>query len=119
MVATKQDRSGVFEASEPRPAHVATLARDVQLSPKGITFVSSEHLAEWTEVGVEIQLPSGDQAARGCQIDCRGVVVRCSRRPRGRGFDVALLFVDLPEAAHDQLVAATPATRPFSVSIAR
>lgn len=120
MGATKQDRSGIFDTAlrQPRVRKTTTLAQGFELSTKGITFISERFLPEWTEVGVEMRLP-GEGSAAPQQIDCRGVVVQCHRRSRGKGFEVALLFLDLPKHAHAQLTNQPAATSPFSVSIAR
>ena len=120
MAATKQDRSGVFDA-ELRPSRVqraAAVSGGFQLSPKGITFTSEQSLPEWTEVGVEMRLP-GTGAHKGQQIDCRGVVVKCARRPQGKGFEMALLFLDLPARVQARLSTNPVPFSPGRISISR
>jgi hypothetical protein len=122
MAATRQDHSGVFDADlAPRTSRAAaTLDRGFELTSKGITFVSDEYLPEWTEVGVEMRLPDQDnQRPATSQIDCRGVVVQCSRRPQNAGFDVALLFLDLPKSAQARLQSPLADEWPASISISR
>jgi hypothetical protein len=119
MAATKRDISGAFDAElkgrRARPA--AVLDKVSHLSHKGITFVTETFMPEWTEVGVEMRMPS--QGARKDQmISCRGVVVQCARREQGKAFEVALVFLDLPKRAHAQLCPAT-AGNPLSISISR
>ena len=119
MAVTKRDFSGVFDAElkSKRDRKPAVLDKVSRLSSKGITFVTDTFLPEWTEVGVEMRLP--DLGARRDQcIGCRGVVVQCARREEGKGFEVALLFLDLPKRAQAHLAAA-PAARPLSISISR
>ncbi|NQU12401.1 PilZ domain-containing protein [bacterium] len=96
-----------------------TVSRDpaLQISAKGMTFISDTFLPEWTEVDVELQLPGA--ARRAPPIGCHGVIVQCTPRLEGYGFEVALVFLDLPAAARDQLRAAPPASNPPIVSIAR
>ena len=104
MGATKRDFSGVFDAELKgrRKQEAAVLDEAFHLNHKGITFVSDTFWPEWTEVGVEMRLPNKG-ARRDQQILCRGVVVQCSRREQGNGFEVALLFLDLPKRAQNQL----------------
>ena len=120
MGVTKRDRSGVFDAElrARRARKSAVLDEGFNLSSKGITFISSEYLPEWTEVGVEMRLPSSG-VRKNQQIDCRGVVVQCARREQGKGFEVALVFLDLPKQAQADLIASPAAFNPFSISIAR
>lgn len=121
MGVTKRDRSGVFDAElRTRRARKAAAVLDegFHLSPKGITFISDQYLPEWTEVGVEMRLPHLG-TRKNQQIDCRGVVVQCARREQGKGFEVALVFLDLPAQAQADLVASPAAFNPFSISIAR
>ena len=119
-MAAKRDVSGVFEA-ELKHSHVAKAAgldSVFHLSHKGITFVSDTCLPAWTEVGVEMRMPASG-ARKDRSINCRGVVVQCARRQRGKGFDVALIFLDLPKRAQVRLDAPTAAFSPSRISIAR
>ena len=52
-------------------------------------------------------------------ISCRAVVVQCARRQQGPGFEVALLFLDLPKRAQTRLDILPAARGPLSISIAR
>ena len=122
MAATRQDTSGVFDADLVSPAAriAATLDAGFELTAKGITFVSNEYLPEWTEIGVELRLPDGDQPPHQNEpIDCRGVVVQCARRTSGQGFDVTLMFLDLPKSAQARLAAPTVGDWPATISISR
>jgi hypothetical protein len=120
MGVTRRDVSGVFNAELKAKHSARTAAFDhvSNLSPKGITFVTQTYLPEWTEVGVEMKLPPTG-ARRDRHVDCRGVVVQCARQPTGKGFEVSLLFLDLPKGAAARL-AVSPRTAPTpSISIAR
>ena len=122
MAATKRDVSGVFDAelksSAQRKGKAAALDSVFQLSHKGVTFVSETCLPEWTEVGVEMRVPVKG-ARKDQSINCRGVVVQCERQQQGKGFAVALMFLDLPK--RDQAILDVPpvALSPSCVSIAR
>ena len=120
MAATKRDISGVFDAElKGRCTRQAAVLDNVfHLSHKGITFVTGTFMPEWTEVGVEMRLPNKG-ARRDQQISCRGVVVQCTRRQQGKGFEVAVLFLDLPKRAQSQLSVVPPASSPLSISISR
>ncbi len=120
MAATKRDRSGVFGpnwSGRPTTQQASVLDQQFHLSQHGITFVSDTALAEWTEVGIQMKIPERGVRSQH-QIDCRGVVVQCTRRRRARGFDVALLFLDLPKGAQAHLVQSAALT-PSRISISR
>ncbi len=120
MGATKRDGAGVLTAELPQrlPRRTAVLDQVFHLGPKGITFATNKYVPEWTEVGVEMRLPSnGDRKDQ--QIDCRGVIVQCARRDAGTGFQVSLLFLDLPRKAHSHLTNSSASSRPLSISISR
>lgn len=122
MGATKRDHSGVFDAElkNKRPQRAAVLDKVFSLGPKGLTFVTDTYLPEWTEVGVEMRLPqTGEHREKNLEIDCRGVVVQCARREQGKGFEVALLFLDLPKRAQARLSSVPPSVNPYSISISR
>jgi hypothetical protein len=118
MAITRRDRSGIFDADlmPRRTRQAAVLDRVFQLSPKGITFVTSQFLPEWTEVGVQIRMP-GD--LNNQPVDCRGVIVQCTQRQEGDGFEVALLFLDLPQRIQKHLRDSTPDAHPLHISVAR
>jgi|GEM_PF-725222 hypothetical protein len=120
MGATKRDVSGVFDAElkSGRARQAAVLDNVFHLSHKGITFVTDTFMPEWTEVGVEMRMPSRG-ARRDQPISCRGVVVQCARREQGKGFEVALVFLDLPKRAQAQLSVSPPPLSPLSISISR
>lgn len=123
MGVTRRDISGVFDAElkGKRSRKAAVLDKAFDLSPKGMTFVTDTFMPEWMEVGVEMRLPNS--AARRDQhntdIGCRGVVVQCTRRGPGKGFQVVLMFLDLPKRAQAQLSAAPSTVAPLSISISR
>ena len=120
MGATRKDLSGVFDADLQgrRPRRAAILDRSFQLTHKGITFATDTFMPEWTEVGVEMRLPNKG-ARKDSPIACRGVVVQCARREQGKGFEVALLFLDLPRKARDQINVMPSAVDSLSISISR
>ena len=119
-MAAKRDVSGVFEAElKLSPARKAAVLDSVShLSHKGISFVSETCLPAWTEVGVELQMPA-TAVAQDHSVNCRGVVVDCARQQNGKGYKVAMIFLDLPE--HLQVRLAVPATplNPSRISITR
>jgi len=119
-MAAKRDLSGVFDAElkNARNRKAAVLDSVFHLSHKGITFLSETHMPEWTEVGVEMRMPVKG-ARRDQQISCRGVVVQCTRRSQGKGFEVALVFVDLSKKTQAQLDIPPAAHQTLSISIAR
>ena len=116
MAATRRDLSGVFDAELKgrRTRQAAVLDNVFHLSHKGMTFVTDTYMPEWTEVGVEMRMPRRDQP-----ISCRGVVVQCARREQGKGFEVALVFLDLPKRAQSQLIIPQTTMNPLSISITR
>ena len=120
MGAIKRDFSGVFdtELKPRRPRKVAGLDKVFNLGPKGITFVTNTFVPEWTEVGVEMSLPTAG-TRREQNIGCRGVIVQCARREQGRGFEVSLLFLDLPKRAQAQLNDVPAVVSPSCISISR
>jgi hypothetical protein len=122
MGVTKRDVSGIFDAElkGKRPRKAAVLDKVFDLTPKGITFLTDTFMNEWTEVGVEMRLPStGARKDQQVDIDCRGVVVQCVRREQGKGFKVVLLFLDLPKRAQAQLAVTPSAVAPLSISLSR
>jgi hypothetical protein len=122
MGVTKRDISGVFDAElkSKRPRKAAVLDKVFDLSPKGITFLTDTYMNEWTEVGVELSLPAtGASKDQPIDIDCRGVVVQCAKREKGKGFKVVLLFLDLPKRVQTQLSIAPGAVAPLSISLLR
>ena len=120
MAAAKRDVSGVFDAelNNPSPRRAAALDSVFHLSHKGVTFVSETCLPEWTEVGVQMRMPVKG-ARKDQSISCRGVVVQCARRQQGKGFEVALLFLDVPKRAQAQLDVSPALLSPSRISIAR
>jgi hypothetical protein len=115
---TQRDRSGIFDAElKPKGARqAAVLDRVAQLSPKGITFSSAQFIPEWTEVDVQIRIPGGivDQ-----KVDCRGVVVQCTQHKNGDGFEIALLFLDLPKKVQNHLRETPHQHAPLHISVSR
>jgi len=120
MAAAKRDVSGVFDAelngSVKRKA--AALDPGFHLSHNGITFISETCLPAWTEVGVKMRVPVKG-VRKDQSINCRGVVVQCERRQQGKGFAVALLFLDLPKRDQVLLDAPPVSLSPSCISIAR
>jgi hypothetical protein len=120
MSPTKRDVSGVFDAQikTERTRKAAVLDPSFHLSHKGLTFVTETFLPEWTEVGVEMRLPN-KVGRKDQQIICRGVIVQCTRQQKGTGFQVTLVFLDLPKRAQTQLGFIPHAITPSSISISR
>lgn len=118
MAMTQRDRSGIFDAElKPRRTRqAAVLDRVDQLSPKGITFTSAQFIPEWTEVDVQIRIPTGmtDQ-----KVDCRGVVVQCTQRQNDDGFEMTLLFLDLPKKLQQHLRETPHQHTPLHISVSR
>ncbi len=100
MAAAKRDVSGTFDAelkrSARRKCNTAALDSVSCLSRQGVTFVSETCMPEWTEVSVEMRMPVKG-ARKDQSINCHGVVVQCERRQNGKGFVVALMFLDAPK----------------------
>ena len=97
-MAAKRDVSGIFEAELNRAPgrKAAVLDSAFHLSKTGITFFTETRLPEWTEIGVELRLPAATHL-KDRTISCRGVVVQCVRRLHGKGFEVSVVFLDLPK----------------------
>lgn len=122
MGATRRDVSGIFDKhlGTKFPRKAAVLDRAFDLTPKGMTFVTDTFMPEWMEVGVEMRLPVAGGARRDCaDIGCRGVVVQCERRAQGKGFEVVLMFLDLPKRAQARLGDAPSHVAPLCISISR
>ena len=119
-MAAKRDVSGVFEAELKRAPgrKAAVLDSAFHLSKTGITFFTETRLPEWTEIGVELQLPAA-AALKDRTISCRGVVVQCVRRLHGKGFEVSVVFLDLPKNLQLQLAIPTAMVNLAHISIGR
>ena len=120
MSAAKKDISGVFDA-ELKSKHgkqAAVLDKRFHVNHNGMTFVTDTYLPEWTEVGVEMRLPQAG-AKKEQTINCRAVVVQCTRREQGKGFEAVLLFLDLPKRNQAQLDIVQPGIHPSCISISR
>lgn len=104
MGASRSDSKLGQQAEKRLNSRYAVLdARQIQhLSPRGLTFASDQYLPEWTEVGVALKVPHGNNG-KSSPIECRGVVVQCQRQRQGNGFEVSLLFLDLPAKARHYL----------------
>lgn len=119
-MAAQRDISGVFDAElkSARKHKAAVLDSVFQLSHKGMTFYTDKYLPEWTEIGVEMEMPVKG-AGKGEQVSCRGVVVQCTKRATGKGFEVSLVFIDLPKRAESHLNTPAATQPPLTISIAR
>ena len=108
MAATRRDDSGVFntELKAKQSRKAAVLERVSHLSQNGVTFSTERFMPEWMEVGVKMHLPKAE-ARRDQHVGCRGVVVQCLPRQKGKRFEVSLVFLDLPKRIGPQL-AGTP-----------
>ena len=94
MSAAKRDSSGAFsnEFVDANGQSGAIDARSIQLNRNGVLFETDHALDQFTELGIQLQLPA-QHGKRGV-VDGRGVVVDCSQVREGR-FQVSLLFTDL------------------------
>jgi len=101
MSGAKRDGSGVFDNVtlhlNGQPAAVD--ARSFHLGPHGFTFLTDHAVEQFTELGIQMLVPSAD--GEGEEVDGRGVVVDCRPVAGGR-FEVSLLFLDL--TANDALL---------------
>jgi hypothetical protein len=100
MGLTKRDFSGVFE-TELTAKHArksAALTDSLHLNHNGVSFISDCPITEWTELRVQFRLPP-----KASLITCRAVVVECTPRPGTDGYDISLLFLNLPKCAYSPL----------------
>lgn len=120
MAVTKRDASGTFDAAlAGKPSKQAAVASaPLQLNHNGITFVSARPVPEWTELDVQMRLPQ-NHLHKASSVTCHGVVVQCTKRPFAAGYEVSLLFLDLPEHAHPQLDLRAPQPAAASIWISR
>jgi hypothetical protein len=104
MKAARADHSGLFRsvapnlAISPAPLHPGSF----YLSEKGLTFRSTTRLAPWTEVDVEVELPTSGRL-KGRRVRCSGVVVGCRPAHDDIGYDITLLFMELDKRAISEL----------------
>jgi hypothetical protein len=94
------------------PQRAGRSRQGFQSDPKGITFVTDTFMPEWMEVGVEMRLPQSGarRDQRGYHVPRRGRTMRATRQ--GKGFEVVLMFLDLPKRAQAQLSVAPSAVAP-------
>ena len=104
MKAGRADDSGVFDRFTPHLAKAAALVHPglFHLSEKGLTFRSAIRLTPWTEVDVELELPSKNQT-KPRRIRCSGVVVECRPAYLDGCYDVTLLFMELDRHSLSEL----------------
>jgi hypothetical protein len=115
MSSAKQDSSGAFGgvALQLGSQKATILGNTFQLRPNGVTFKSDAALPAWTEVDMELQLPSRKPAgATAKKIGCRGVVVHCKKQNKSGVYDVALLFCDVTPSTQQKLRAASKKLSP-------
>jgi len=86
-------------------------------SPNGITFRSDRFLPEWTEMEIQMQIPSLRRKRNGL-VGCRGVVIQCGKDCNEQGFEVALFFLDLPKKAADYIATGVVDQIPLTISLA-
>ena len=92
MKAAKIDRSGIFDHVKSALTRPPEPIREFQVSDLGMTFHSPTRISPWTEMEVEVELPSG----KNRRILCRGVVVQCEMAPHAHGgYDVTMFFMDV------------------------
>jgi len=118
MGVTRRDISGVFDAElkGKRSRKAAVLDKAFNLSSKGMTFVTDNVHARM-DGSWRGDAPANSAARRDqhtTDIGCRGVVVQCTRRGPGKGFQVVLMFLDLPKRAQAQLSAAPSTVAPLA-----
>ena len=104
MKAARADHSGVFSGVTLSLAKAPTMVQPQGLcvSEKGLTFRSGTRLAPWTEVDVELELPS-EVPIKCHRIHCKGVVVECRPAQASPGYDVTLLFIELGRRSLSEL----------------
>jgi hypothetical protein len=123
MGATKRDVSGVFDSDiKPKQNRKTAAVDDVfQLGPRGLTFVTDKFMPEWTEVGVEMQLPLNKPAKKdkSTAVDCRGVIVECEPVGKSKKYQVSLLFLDLPQRIEAELSDKPVTAHRSAISIAK
>lgn len=120
MGTAKRDLSGVFNADlRAKGSHKAALLGNAfRVNRRGITFTTDVLMPEWTEMNVKMQVPvTGTEKPRA--IQCHAVVVQCEKREGRKGYQVALLFLDLPKRDETRLELTHPAIRSSSISISR
>jgi hypothetical protein len=105
MGVTKRDLSGIFNDA-------------LQVNRRGMMFVSDQFVPEWTEMNVQMQVPAAG-AKKQRDIHCRAAVVQCEKRSRGKGYQVALLFLDLPKRDEETLELMRPGIKGSRISISR
>jgi len=99
MSATKLDTSGVFsESPESGQETLLTLPADsFHVSKNGIEFQTSKPIADWTEMTVELEDPSGGES-----VKCTGIVVGCNGS-QSTGYSVSMVFMNLTPGAEASL----------------
>lgn len=73
----------------PTQTRLTLSANAVRIRKNGIEFSSTNPIAAWTEMTVELQSARDDR-----QVRCTGVVVACNGA-RSNGYTVSLLFTNL------------------------
>lgn len=115
MSSAKKDTSGAINsiALQLGQKKASIVGNTFQLKPNGVTFKSDAALPPWTEVDMELQLPTRKPtSASANKIGCRGVVVHCKKQPKGGVYDVALLFCDVTPSTQQKLRAASKKLSP-------
>ena len=106
MSGAKRDGSGVFDSVilllNGQPTTVD--ARSFHLGPHGFTFLTDHAVEQFTELGIQMLVPSADGQG-GEALGGHGVVVECRPVAGGR-FEVSLLFLDLTAEGGSSLVSA-------------
>lgn len=120
MGVAKRDLSGYFDADLKgiRSRRATVLDNLFHVDRRGIAFVTDVALTEWIEVNVKMQMPT-ISFKRQRAISCRAAVVQCTRREGNKGFEVVLLFLDLPKRDEAHLGLIQPKINPASISIYR
>ena len=98
MSTSKLDRSGVFQALTIHgdQTRLSLSPETVKVRPNGVEFRTDKHIAQWTEMTVDLM------SAEGEKVHGTGVVVECVGN-RHTGYHVSILFMNLSKKAQDRL----------------
>lgn len=99
MSTSKFDTSGIFRplAVVCAETRLSLPASEVRIRRSGIEFKSSEPIAPWTEMTVDL-FSNADMK----RVHCKGVVVACNGN-RHTGYAVSMLFLSLSRQARERL----------------
>ncbi len=96
MSARKIDHSAFSTNVTTGQTRLSLSANDVRIHKNGIEFHSSNAIAAWTEVNIDLQ--SADHK----KVNCNGVIVSCSGN-RQAGYSVSMLFTHITKHSQEIL----------------